>query len=112
LLEALKTGNKQTFIKIVENEALTLHALMMTSDDGFMLMSPETVRITSLIQELREKMNLDICFTLDAGPNIHLLYFQDQNEQVDKLIVEHLLKNNEHNMRLDDFYGNGPVKIG
>jgi len=111
LLEALKNGDKRTFIKIVENEALTLHALMMTSDEGFMLMSPETVRITSRIQELRKELGLEICFTLDAGPNIHLLYFEDQREQVDKLIVEHLIKNNKHDLRIDDFYGNGPVKI-
>jgi diphosphomevalonate decarboxylase len=112
LLEALKTGDKRTFIKIVENEALTLHALMMTSDEGFMLMMPETVRITSRIQELRKELGLDICFTLDAGPNIHLLYFEDQNEQVEKLIVEHLLKNNKHNFRINDFFGHGPVKVG
>jgi diphosphomevalonate decarboxylase len=112
LLEAIKCGDKQTFIRIVENEALTLHALMMTSDEGFMLMHPETVRIINRIQELRKESGLDICFTLDAGPNVHLLYFEDQIEQVNQLIVEHLLKNNEHNLRINDFYGNGPVKIG
>jgi len=112
LLEALKKGDKQTFIRIVENEALTLHALMMTSDEGFILMHPETVRIISRIQEIRKETGLDICFTLDAGPNVHLLYFEDQIEQVNKLIVEDLLKNNEQNMRIDDFYGKGPVKIG
>jgi len=112
LLEALKTGNKKTFIRIVENEAFTLHALMMTSNEGFMLMYPETVRIISRIQELRNETGLDICFTLDAGPTIHLLYFEDQIEQVNKLIVEDLLKNNEQNLRIDDFYGKGPVKVG
>jgi diphosphomevalonate decarboxylase len=112
LLEALKSGNKKTFIRIVENEALTLHALMMTSDEGFMLMYPETVRIIMRIQEIRKETGLDICFTLDAGPNVHLLYFEDQIEQVNKLIVEDLLKNNEQNVRIDDFYGKGPVKIG
>ena len=112
LLEALKTGDKKTFIRIVENEALTLHALMMSSDKSFMLMQPETVRIISRIQEIRSETGLDICFTLDAGPNIHMLYFKEQNEQVYKLIVEDLLKNNKQNMRLDDFYGNGPIKIG
>jgi diphosphomevalonate decarboxylase len=110
LLEAIKAGDKQNFIRIVENEAFTLHALMMTSDSAFMLMLPETVRIISRIQELRKEKGLDICFTLDAGPNIHLLYFEDQFEQVNKLIVEDLLKNNEQNMRIDDLYGNGPVK--
>ena len=112
LLGALKTGDKKTFIRIVENEALTLHALMMTSDEGFMLMHPETVRIISRIQEIRKETGLDICFTLDAGPNVHLIYFEDQIEQVNKLIVEDLLKNNKQDMRIDDFYGKGPVKIG
>lgn len=112
LLEALNSGDKKTFIRIVENEALTLHALMMTSDKGFILMHPETVRIISRIQEIRKETGLDICFTLDAGPNVHLLHFEDQIEQVNKLIVEELLKNNEQDMRIDDFYGNGPVKIG
>jgi diphosphomevalonate decarboxylase len=111
LLDALKTGDKKTFIRIVENEALTLHALMMTSDEGFILMHPETVRIISRIQEIRKETGLDICFTLDAGPNVHLIYFEEQVEQVNKLIVEELLKNNEQNMRIDDYYGKGPVKF-
>jgi len=85
---------------------------MMTSDSGFMLMYPDTVRIIGRIQEIRKETGLDICFTLDAGPNVHLLYFEDQIEQVNKLIVEDLLKNNEQNMRIDDFYGKGPIKIG
>ena len=110
LLEALKNGDKDIFIQIVENEALTLHALMMTANKGFMLMYPETVRIISRIQELRKETGLEICFTLDAGPNIHLIYFEDQIEQVNKLIVEDLLKNNEQNIRIDDLFGSGPVK--
>jgi diphosphomevalonate decarboxylase len=112
ILKAIKTGDIQTFIRIVENEALTLHALMMTSADGFILMHPETVRIINQIKQLRKETGINICFTLDAGPNVHLLYFEDQIEQVNKLIVEHILKNNKQNMRIDDFYGNGPVKIG
>jgi diphosphomevalonate decarboxylase len=112
LLEAIKTGDIQAFIRIVENEALTLHALMMTSDEGFMLMYPETVRIICRIQEIRKETGLKICFTLDAGPNIHLLYFEDQTEQVNKLIVEDMLINIEQNMRIDDFYGKGPIKVG
>ena len=112
LLLALKTGNIAAFMRIVENEAFTLHALMMTSDNGFMLMEPETVRMISRIQQLRKESGLNICFTLDAGPNVHLLYFQDQIEQVNKLIVEELLKNDKQNLRINDFYGKGPVKIG
>ena len=39
-------------------------------------------------------------------------YFEDQIEQVHKLIVEHLIKNNKQNTRIDDVCGSGPVKIG
>jgi len=112
LLHILKTGDKKNFIRIVENEALTLHALMMTSDNGFMLMEPETVRIIRKVQEFRKETGLHVCFTLDAGPNVHLLYFEDEIEQVNKLIVEDLIKNNKQNTRIDDFYGKGPVKLG
>lgn len=111
LLEALKTGDKQTFIRIVENEAFTLHGLMMTSGEGFMLMEPETVNIINRIQQIRKETGLDICFTLDAGPNVHLLYFEEQIEQVSTLIVEDIFKNNKQKLRLEDFYGEGPVKI-
>lgn len=112
LIEAIRTGDKQTFIRIVENEAFTLHALMMTSGNGFLLMEPETVRIINRIQQLRKEKGLHICFTLDAGPNVHLLYFKDEIEQVNKLIVEDLLKNDKQNIQIDDFYGAGPVKTG
>ncbi|MEI6061429.1 MAG: diphosphomevalonate decarboxylase [Bacteroidota bacterium] len=111
LVAAMQAGDKQSFIRIVENEAFTLHALMMTSDQGFLLMQPETVRIISRIRELRKETGLDICFTLDAGPNIHLLYFEEQNEQVHKLVVEDILKNNKQNRQIDDFCGQGPVKV-
>jgi diphosphomevalonate decarboxylase len=85
---------------------------MMTADKGYMLMYPETVRMICRIQELRKETGLDICFTLDAGPNVHLIYFKDQIEQVNKLIVEDLFKNNKQNTRIDDHYGSGPVKLG
>jgi len=112
IIQALQTGDRKTFIRIVENEALTLHALMMTSDKGFVLMYPETVRIITRIQQLREQYNLDISFTLDAGPNVHLLFFKDQYEQVRKLVVEDIIKNDKQNSEINDFYGNGPIKIG
>jgi diphosphomevalonate decarboxylase len=111
LLEAMRSGDRSDFIRITENEAMTLHSLMMTSDEGYMLMLPETVRIISRIQEFRKTSGLDICFTLDAGPNVHLLYFEDQSEQVQKFIVEDLLKNNKQNWRIDDRCGYGPVKV-
>lgn len=112
LLEALRNGDVNTFIRITENEALTLHALMMASQPGFILMEPETVEIINKIQDFRTSTGIQVCFTLDAGPNIHLLFFEQDREHVHQLIVEDLLKNNKQNDWIDDGYGKGPVNCG
>jgi diphosphomevalonate decarboxylase len=70
----LQTGDLEQFINLVEAEALSLHALMMTSDPNYLLMQPDTLKIIKAIQELREEHNIPVCFTLDAGANVHMLY--------------------------------------
>ncbi|MBK7172378.1 MAG: diphosphomevalonate decarboxylase [Bacteroidales bacterium] len=108
LLKAMEVGDIDTFISVTEQEALTLHALMMTSSPGFILMNPESVRIINRIQEFRSISKLNICFTLDAGPNIHLIFFEKDREQVHRLIVEDLLQNDKQNNWIDDAIGTGP----
>jgi diphosphomevalonate decarboxylase len=111
LLKALQEGDIDTFIQVTENEALTLHALMMTSQPGFMLMEPESVRIIRQIQAFRENTGLKVCYTLDAGPNVHLLFFKKDFEQVKRLIVEDLIINDKQNSWIHDKCGSGPQKV-
>jgi len=73
-------------------------------------MEPETLEIINQIQQIRAKEEIDICFTLDAGPNIHLLYFEEDIEQVRKLIVDIYLKT-INKIWIDDKVGSGPEKI-
>ncbi|WP_055442640.1 diphosphomevalonate decarboxylase [Lacinutrix himadriensis] len=74
LIDVLKTGDLKTFIEIIESEALTLHAMMMTSMPYFILMKPNTLEIINAIWAFRKKTGLHISFTLDAGANVHVLY--------------------------------------
>jgi diphosphomevalonate decarboxylase len=74
MLHILKEGNLDDFIKCVEKEALSLHAMMMTSSPYFILMQPNTLEIIQKIWTFRNETNIPICFTLDAGANVHLLY--------------------------------------
>jgi diphosphomevalonate decarboxylase len=90
MLSVLKNGDFETFIAITEREALTLHAMMMTSQDYYMLMKPETVFIIEQIFNFREETKLPVCFTLDAGPNIHLLYPASIEKNVNELIEQRL----------------------
>ena len=70
----LTNGNQKRFIEIVESEALTLHAMMMTSMPYFILMKPNTLKIINKIWEFRQTTGSNICFTLDAGANVHVLF--------------------------------------
>ena len=110
LLNALQSGNTDDFIRITENEALGLHSLMMSSDPGFMLIEAGTIKIINKIREFREKTGKFLCFTLDAGPNVHLLYPETEKEEVRKFILGELAEHCEGNMILWDEAGDGPER--
>ncbi|MCF6241968.1 MAG: hypothetical protein L3J74_11555 [Bacteroidales bacterium] len=102
LLNVLKNGDVNTFIEIVENEALTLHALMMSSNPGYILMEPGTLQIIEKIRAYRERPGIKLCFTLDAGPNVHLLYSANDSDNVEKFIQKELLTYCENNLWIKD----------
>lgn len=85
--EVLRNGDFDSFIAITEREALTLHALMMSSGDYYMLMKPGTVQIIDQVFAFRQDTGTPVCFTLDAGPNIHLLYPAHTENQVKDFIA-------------------------
>ncbi|MDP5158055.1 MAG: diphosphomevalonate decarboxylase [Flaviramulus sp.] len=91
LITILNDGDLDAFIKIVESEALTLHAMMMTSMPYFILMKPNTIEIIYKIWGYRETSNSKICFTLDAGANVHVLYPEYETESVMKFIKNELV---------------------
>lgn len=110
LMKAMKEGDMDTFIAITESEALTLHAMMMTSMPYFLLTKPNTLTIIEKIWNYREQTKHPICFTLDAGPNIHLLYPQNIESEVIKFIEEELKQYLHDFCYLKDGVGSGPKK--
>ena len=108
---ALLTGNKENFIAVVESEALSLHALMMTSNPSYLLLKPNTLELISRIRKFREMAQIPVCFTLDAGPNIHLLYFKKNEPEVKAFIESELLGFCENQHWIDDCIGKGPERI-
>jgi diphosphomevalonate decarboxylase len=111
LLKALKAGDENTFIRIVENEALGLHSLMMSSDPGYILLKPGSLQIIDKIRNFREKTGIPVSFTLDAGPNVHLLYPAPDKEAVQDFINRELLVYCMQKRRIDDHIGKGPEKL-
>jgi diphosphomevalonate decarboxylase len=104
LLEAMKNGDMDTFIEVVEEEALMLHALMMTSTPSYILLKPESLLLIEKIREFRNSKNIPVCFTIDAGPNIHLLYPAVHKSEV----LNWLQSDLDQFKMIHDEVGNGP----
>jgi len=88
LQEILKNGDMDGFIKLVEHEALTLHAMMMVSDPAFILMQTGTLEIIHKVWDFRRETGLPLFFTLDAGANVHLLFPNDGQQERIKAFIE------------------------
>ena len=114
-LDSLKAifanGNLEEFIKIVESEALTLHAMMMTSMPYFILMKPNTLEIINAIWKFRNDTKIAVCFTLDAGANVHVLYPNKDKEIVLQFIQSELVGYCQNGQYICDQIGTGAIEI-
>ncbi|NCT18869.1 MAG: diphosphomevalonate decarboxylase [Flavobacteriaceae bacterium CG_4_8_14_3_um_filter_34_10] len=111
LIPILKSGNLDGFIEIVESEALSLHAMMMTSMPYFILMKPNTLEIINRIWEYRKKTGSKVCFTLDAGANVHVLYPELEKKQVYDFIKKELVAYCQNSKYICDLVGKGAKKV-
>ena len=111
LKEAMQKGDLVTFIKVVENEAFMLHALMMTSDPAFLLMRGGTVHIIHRIQKYRKLLKKNWCFTLDAGANVHFLYPDADHVEALAFIEAELKQFCEKGLYICDKVGKGPNRL-
>jgi diphosphomevalonate decarboxylase len=111
LIQALKGGDWLNFASVCEEEALSLHGLMMTSNPGYILLEPESLFIISELKKFRSESKLPVTFTIDAGPNIHLLYPENIKEEVKSWIQKELPVYWNERKLIFDRIGNGPERI-
>jgi diphosphomevalonate decarboxylase len=110
LLHALKGNDFEHLATIAENEALTLHALLMTINPGTILMQAATIEIIHLVREARQK-GLPLFFTLDAGANVHVMYTADMATEVEIFIRNVLQPLCENGRVIFDQCGTGPFEL-
>ena len=107
LISVLKSGDLNAFIRIVESEALTLHAMMMSSNPYFILMKPNTLEIINKIWAFRAQTGLHICFTLDAGANVHVLFPETEAKEIQEFIKSDLAMRCQNGHFIEDKLGQG-----
>lgn len=111
MLASLRSGDEAMFFRVLENEALSLHSLMMSSDPGYVLLKPATLAVLEKIWAFRERSGLAFGFTMDAGPNIHLIYFERDADRIRSFIESELVSHLAKGTWIDDAIGQGPVQV-
>lgn len=111
LLPAMKAGDLETFGTIAEEEALMLHALMMTSQPSYILMEGNSIELIKRVQAWRKDTGYPLYFSLDAGPNLHLLYPNSVVTEVQNFIKSDLAQLCEDNKWIPDQVGQGAKRM-
>jgi diphosphomevalonate decarboxylase len=84
LITIFESGDLDAFIKIVESEALTLHAMMMTYA-VFYLDEPNTLQIINAIWKFRNETQIPFV-SLRCWCNVHVLYPENVSEKFCNLL--------------------------
>jgi diphosphomevalonate decarboxylase len=80
LLKALQNQDWKTAYTVCWKEFQDMHELFRTCDKPFSYMTPKTLKVLEILQKQWQQLKDGPLITMDAGPNIHLLYRPDQSE--------------------------------
>ena len=70
---ALQTRDFERLAHVVEADSNLMHAVMMTSQPPLFYWQPQTLAVMQAVRDWRERDGLRVCYTLDAGPNVHCI---------------------------------------
>ncbi|MGA9349276.1 MAG: diphosphomevalonate decarboxylase [Anaerolineae bacterium] len=84
---ALLGKDLATLGRLIEEDAVSMHAVMMTSRPPIYYWLPSTVQLIREVQDWRVE-GLEVYFTLDAGPNVHLICQDADQAEVEKRLTD------------------------
>lgn len=72
-VDAILKKDFEKMQRMTEEDCWDMHNVMATSKPSLQYLTDETYRITEEIEGLREAENLEVLYTMDAGPTVHLI---------------------------------------
>jgi len=104
--DAIADRSLETLGPLLEEEAIELHLVAMSSRPPIFYWDPGTLSVLAAVRELRET-GVPAFFTMDAGPNVHVVCEPEEEERV----VRHLRSLEPVRRVLRDRVGAGPELI-
>jgi diphosphomevalonate decarboxylase len=71
--------------EVIEQDALAMHAVMMTSAPSLLYWRPATLAVIQAVRTWRTG-GLPVAFTIDAGPNVHCICTSKVAPQIEDLV--------------------------
>lgn len=88
--EYLKNNDFDKIGKIMESNTITMHNTTFKSNPSFSFLTKETYQVIKKIKRLRNKYGVKMYFTMDAGPNVKILYLEKDEERILKILRENI----------------------
>ncbi|MBC8504952.1 MAG: diphosphomevalonate decarboxylase [Anaerolineales bacterium] len=85
--DAILQRDFEVFAEITEHDCNMMHAVMMTSNPSLIYWLPPTLAIMQAVREWR-KSGIPVCYTIDAGPNVHVICEAAYQENIVSLLNE------------------------
>lgn len=79
--QAILERDFEQLSEIIQLDSDLMHAVMMTSHPALFYWTPETLRIIESVRNFHAE-GLPVAYTIDAGPNVHLITEEKNVEQV------------------------------
>ncbi len=76
-IAAIKTKDFEKLQRVAEEDSMNMHECMRTQDPSLNYLSEETFHIIREIEALRKSDHLEVLYTMDAGPTVHLFCTDD-----------------------------------
>lgn len=84
---ALLQRDFAAFAEMIEHDTLMMHAVMLTSRPPLYYWQPATLAVMQAVTDWRERDGLACAFTIDAGPNVHVMCEAEVADRVADLLA-------------------------
>lgn len=86
--EAIRDRDLRRLGRVLETEAVELHLVAMSSRPPVFYWSPGTLRVMEAVRDLRTEEGVAAYYTIDAGPNVHVVCRPEDEPRVAERVGE------------------------
>jgi diphosphomevalonate decarboxylase len=83
--QAILNRDFEALAAVIEQDSDSMHAVMMTSQPALFYWKPATLAVMEAVREWRAS-GLPVAYTIDAGPNVHVICSQPVSARVAELL--------------------------